>query len=144
MLGSIKMKLAITLYVIGIICATFIGITFAWRHTGPSFWPFIAIGSLVAFVCAAILFALANRARTKVAMKKPLWKRLPFWILISINILVFGIYIVLLILRDAESEGSGLYDALSMIIILATFVIFGLIIIDVIVGLIWTSRARRK
>ena len=76
--------------------------------------------------------------------KTPLWKRLPFWIFIIINILVFGIYIVLLIWRDTFSIGSGGYDALNQFVYLATYVIYGLITIDVIIGLIWVLRARRK
>jgi len=66
MLGSIKMKLAIALFVIGIICAIVTGITYGARHLGPlPVWQTVGGVGLVAFVCATILFVKAYRARRK-------------------------------------------------------------------------------
>ena len=78
------------------------------------------------------------QSKERVAVKKR------WWILIAIHIIVFGIYISLRIWRVPESEGSGVYDALTVFIHLAAYVIYGLIIIDVIIGLIWVLKARRE
>jgi len=77
----------------------------------------------------------------------PLWKQPLFWILIAIHT-VIGIVYLILHINHTISSGSGFDDIyVYMVLPNVFYVIYGLIVIDVICLSVWVTkryRARRK